>query len=138
MSEATAVLDEAISSAPEPWLGARARVEREFVRLEVETSVGTDHARRVAEEVLPVLERVGDDAGQFRAWCLRAQVAWIAGRVAQADAAWGKASECAARAGDERELFAILGWRATAAVFGPTPVDEGIRRCERVHHRTFG
>ena len=132
MSEATAILDEAIARAPEPWLGARARIEREFVRLETETSVGTDHARRVADEVLPVLERAGDDHGRCRAWCLRAQVAWIAGHVGQADGAWAKATECAHRAGDERELLAILGWRATAAVFGPTPVDEGIGRCERV------
>jgi class 3 adenylate cyclase/tetratricopeptide (TPR) repeat protein len=132
MSEATAVLDEAIARAPEPWLGARARVEREFVRLEVETSIGTDHARRVADEVLPVLERADDARGQCRAWCLRAQVAWIAGHVAQADDAWGEASECAERAGDERELFAIRGWQATAAVFGPMHADEGIRRCERL------
>jgi class 3 adenylate cyclase/tetratricopeptide (TPR) repeat protein len=132
ISEATAVLDEAIARAPEPWLGARALVEREFVRLEVEMSVGTDHARRVANEVLSVLERAGDDHGQCRAWCLRAQVAWIAGHVAQADDAWGEASACAERAGDERELFAILGWQATAAVFGPMRADEGIRRCERL------
>jgi class 3 adenylate cyclase/tetratricopeptide (TPR) repeat protein len=132
MSEATAVLDEAIARAPEPWLGARARVEREFVRLEVETSIGTDPARRVADEVLPVLERADDVRGQCRAWCLRAQVAWIAGHVAQADDAWGKASECAERAGDERELFAVRGWQATAAVFGPMHADEGIRRCERL------
>ena len=37
----------------------------------------------------------------------------------------------ARRAGDERELFEVLGWRASAAVFGPTPVPEAIRRCER-------
>jgi class 3 adenylate cyclase/tetratricopeptide (TPR) repeat protein len=132
MSEATAVLDEAIACAPKPWLGARARVEREFVRLEVETSIGTDHARRVADEVLPVLERADDARGQCRAWCLRAQVALIAGHVVQADDAWGEASECAERAGDERELFEIRGWRATAAVFGPMHADEGIRRCERL------
>jgi class 3 adenylate cyclase/tetratricopeptide (TPR) repeat protein len=132
VSEAIAVLDEAIARAPEPWLGARARIEREFVRLEAETSAGTEQARRVADEVLPVLERADDDHGQCRAWCLRAQVAWIVGHVAQADDAWGEATERAERAGDERELFAIRGWRATAAVFGPMHVDEGIRRCERL------
>jgi tetratricopeptide (TPR) repeat protein len=132
MSEATAVLDEAIARAPEPWLGARARIERAFLRLETETSVGAEQARQVADEALPALARARDDYGQCRAWSLRAQVAWIAGHVAQADDAWGEASECADRAGDELELFAILGWRATAAVFGPAPTDEGIRRCERL------
>src|SRR5439155_18025804 len=64
-----------------------------------------------------------------RVWSLRAQVAWIAGRAADADAAWRRAAGCAP---DERELFAILGWRATAAVLGPTPVDDAIRACEEL------
>jgi class 3 adenylate cyclase/tetratricopeptide (TPR) repeat protein len=135
MSDAVRVLDEAIASAPEPRLEARARVEREFVRLETETSAGTGHARRVADEVLPVLERASDDRGQCRALSLGAQAAWITGRIEAADAAWAEAAACAERAGDERELFAILGWRATAAVFGPTPVDEALRRCEEVRDR---
>ena len=130
MADATRVLDEAIAGAPAAWLEARARIEREFVRLEIETSAGIDHAHRVVDEVLPVLEREGDDHGQCRAWSLRAQASWLAGSVERADDAWTEAAACAARAGDERELFAIVGWRATAAVFGPTPVDEAIRRCE--------
>ena len=77
-----------------------------------------------------MLVREGDQAGQCRAWYLRAQAAWIAGRVGQADAAWCEAAVCARLAGDERELFRILGMRATAAVLGPTPVDEAIARCE--------
>jgi tetratricopeptide (TPR) repeat protein len=125
------VLDEAIASAPEPRLAARARIEREFVRLETETSVGVEEAARVADNVLPVLERAADDHGRCRGWALRAQAAWLVGRVEAADSAWREAAECARRARDERELFAILGWRATAAVFGPTPVDEAIVRCEQ-------
>jgi class 3 adenylate cyclase/tetratricopeptide (TPR) repeat protein len=130
MAQATRVLDEAIARATDPWRKARAQVEREFVRLEAETSVGTEHARRLADEVLPVLEREGDDQGQCRVWSLRAQAAWIAGGVREADAAWAQAADCAQRAGGERELFGILGWRATAAVLGPTPVVDAIRRCE--------
>lgn len=135
MSDAVRVLDDAIATAPETWLEARARIERAFVRLEIETSVGTDHARVVVDEVLPVLERQGDDRGQCRAWSLRAQAAWNVGHVERADAAWGEAADCARRAADERELFAILGWRATAAVFGLTPVDEAIARCDQFRDR---
>ncbi|MEN3285674.1 MAG: hypothetical protein V7607_6814 [Solirubrobacteraceae bacterium] len=135
MGEAIEVLDQAIARAPEPWLECRARIEREFVRLEAETSVGTERARRVVDEVLPTLERAGDDRGRCRAWSLRAEAAWITGQVSRADAAWGKAAECAGRAGDERELLGILGWRATAAVFGPTPVADAIRRCDRLRQR---
>ena len=79
--------------------------------------------------MLPLLEREGDDHGQCRAWSLRALVAWISGEVERADAAWS-AADSARRAGDERQRFGIIGWRATAAVLGPTPVDDAIRRCE--------
>src|SRR6185312_7147310 len=54
------------------------------------------------------------------------------GHIDAADAAWDDAAECARRIGDERERFAILGWRATAAVFGPTPVDVAVARCEEI------
>ena len=130
MADATRVLDEAIAGAPAPWLEARARVEREFVRLEIETSVGIEHAHRVVDEVLPVLEREGDDHGQCRA-LVAACAGELAGRVGRAcRRRLERGRGLRRRAGDERELFAIVGWRATAAVFGPTPVDEAIRRCE--------
>ncbi|HUR84920.1 MAG TPA: protein kinase [Solirubrobacteraceae bacterium] len=130
MTEATRVLDEAISEAPEERLSARAEVERELVRLATETGVGTERARAVADAALPVLEREGDSYGQSRAWSLRAHAAWPAGLVAEADDAWSQAADCARRAGDERELFDVLGWRATAAVFGPRPVQPAIELCE--------
>jgi class 3 adenylate cyclase/tetratricopeptide (TPR) repeat protein len=133
MSDAVAVLDEAIARAPTPRLAAHARIEREFVRLEVETSVGTDQARVVADDALAALD--GDESGRCRAFSLRAHVDWLVGHVEAADAAWASAAECAARAGDQLALFAILGWRATAAVFGPAPVDAAIRRCEEVRER---
>ncbi len=129
MSEAASVLDDAIDRAPTPALRARAQVERAFLRLEADTSVSAGHAARVADGALAVLTETGEDDGEARAWSLRAQASWTAGRVGEADASWEHAAACAERAADERELFGILGWRATAAVLGPTPVDEAIRRC---------
>ena len=132
LTSASRVLDEAIAHAREPRLAARAQVEREFVRLETETSGGTAQTRRVADAVLPLLERAGDHHGLCRLWSLRAQADWTAGQAASADAAWSEAAECARRAGDERAEFDVLGWRSTACVFGPTPVDEAIDRCEAI------
>ncbi|MEA2137364.1 MAG: hypothetical protein QOG56_514, partial [Solirubrobacteraceae bacterium] len=135
LTEATDVLDDAVAQAPGERLEARARVELEFVRLETEPSGGTAQTRRVVDEVLPVLERAGDDRGLCRVWSLRAQAEWTAGQVARADAAWREAAGRASRAGDERALFDVLAWRATAAVFGPTPVDAAIGRCEGFRER---
>lgn len=128
VTEARSVLDDAIAEAVLPAVRARARIEREFVRLEDETSAGVGAAISVVDEVLPLLEREGDLHGQCRAWSLRAIVYWTAGQVERADAAWARAE---ALASDERQRFEILGWRATAAVLGPTPVDAAIQRCER-------
>ncbi len=130
LTEATSVLDEAIAQTGDSQVRARAQVERALVRLETETTLVGDESRRVVDDVLPVLVRDGDEAGQGRAWWLRGQVAWRLGSLARADEALCRAAELARSSGDERELFEVLGWRAATAVFGPTPVDEGIDRCE--------
>ena len=130
LADATRVLDEAIASARRPRVRARAQVERELVRLETEASVATAQAGRVADAAWPVLESDGDAYGQCRVWLLRGQIAWYAGRVGAADEAWRRAEQIARRTGGLRQLFEVIGWRATAAVLGPTPVDDAIRRCE--------
>jgi len=132
MTDATRVLDEAIAGGSGRRLTSRAQIEREFVRLEADTGAQLEQSLRIADAVLPILEAESDEEGQSRAWSLRAQVGWIAGRLADADTAWAEAAVCARRASAERELFGVLGWRATAAVFGPTPVDEAIARCEEI------
>ena len=130
LDDAARVLDEAIEQASEPHLLARAQIERELVRLETDLDAGTARADRVAEEVLPVLDREDDHHGASRAWFLRGEVAWIAGRVADADDSWMRAAEHAGRAGAEREQFELIGWRAMAAAQGPAPINEAITRCE--------
>jgi|GEM_PF-6816153 len=130
MTEAMRVLDEAIEHAPDELLDARARVEREYVRLETDTSAGADRARRAADEALTVFARAQDGYGEYRAWSLLAQVAWTEGQVERADDAWNNAAQSARTAGDERDLFDVLGWRATAAALGPTVVEAATARCE--------
>jgi DNA-binding SARP family transcriptional activator/tetratricopeptide (TPR) repeat protein len=132
LTDADRILEEAIeraSAGNDPPLEARARVEQQFLWLQAEPHKGIKRARRVTDAALGILGEHGDDLGQCRAWCLRAKIAWTEGLVAAADEAWRRAAEHARRAGDERELFEILCWRASAAVWGPTPVPEAIGRC---------
>ena len=49
-----------------------------------------------------------------------------------ADEAWQRAAVHARAASEERELFEILTWRASATAVGPIPVVEGIRLCEEI------
>jgi class 3 adenylate cyclase/tetratricopeptide (TPR) repeat protein len=117
---------------------ACARVEEQIVRLMADSSRGLGDARRVADSALNVLAEYGDDFGLCRAWWLKAWIDWTEGRAAGADEAWRRAAEHADRAGEERDLFDILGWRASAAVIGPTPVPEAIDRCTRIREHVSG
>ena len=71
-----------------------------------------------------------DEVGLCQTFQLEAAVYWIHGRSAAAEEAWRRAAEYARRANDRRQLTEILGWLASAALWGPTPAAEGIRRCK--------
>jgi class 3 adenylate cyclase len=134
LGDADSVLTEAVELEDrDPLLAARAKVERQFVRLQAEGAI--DESWRVAHAALEVFDSRGDDLGRSRALCLEATVAWIRGAASDADEAWRRAAEYAEQAGAERELFDILVWRASAALVGPTPVDEAIDRCRAIGER---
>jgi DNA-binding SARP family transcriptional activator/tetratricopeptide (TPR) repeat protein len=137
LEDADRVLQEAVerSADDDPRVEARARVEQQLVRIQAGSSKGTARARQVADAALGTLGERGDDLGLCRAWCLRASIGWTEGLIAAADEAWRQAAQHARRAGDDRELFEILCWRASAAVFGPAPVTEAIRRCTRIREQ---
>ncbi len=137
-TDAARVLDAAIERAPDPGSRACAQVERELVRFETEPAAAASGAGRVADDALRVLEDAGDHRGQCRALLLRGEVDWWEGQAGDAEVAWAQASACASRAGDERELFEVLGWRAVAAALGPAPVPEAIRRCEDFRSQVEG
>ena len=132
LEDAGRVLDEAIERASDPRAEARARVERELVRLHAEPGAGTAQPRLAVEDALRLLD---DDAGRCRAWRLRAWIEWTETQYGSAGEAWQRAAEHAARAGDEREQLEILGWRASAAAFGPMPVEQAIPACEEIVER---
>ena len=105
MADAEAVLDEAIARAADPAVRARAEVEREFVRLETETSRRHRGARRVADARCCRCSAADDDGGQGRAWSLRAQAAWDGGRVGGRRRRRGRGRRQRPPGRDERELY---------------------------------
>ena len=136
LADADRVLAEAIERAGgDRRLESRARVERQLVRLQAGSGAPAEDVGQIADSALSVLEAHGDELGQCRALCLRALQAWVEGRSARADEAWRRAAEHARRAGDEAALFEILDWRATAALFGPTPVPAAIGRCREIQEQ---
>jgi len=133
IEDAARVLDDAIASAPDARVRARALVERENVRFEAEPATDTARARRVTDEALPAL--AGDDHGLCRLWFLRGQLSHQEGREAEAEEAWREAMALAERAGSRREARELIGWRVFASAFGPLPAGEAIRFCEALREQ---
>jgi class 3 adenylate cyclase/DNA-binding SARP family transcriptional activator/predicted ATPase len=135
-AEAEQVLEQALAAAGnDPVLESRALVEQQFLRLQSEPLGDLGTARDVAAAALRRFDDAGDEIGRCRALCLIAWIEWTEGRVTAADEAWQRAAACAVAAGEERELFEIVGWRASAAVEGPTPVDDAIRTCAELREQ---
>ena len=113
---------------------ARRGVEREFVRLESETSAGTERARRRRRRACVVLEHAGDDHGHAAPGRCGRRSSGSAGTSPRRRGV-GQAAEHARARRRRARAVPILGWRATAAVLGPTPVAEAIERCEAFRER---
>jgi tetratricopeptide (TPR) repeat protein len=71
-----------------------------------------------------------DERGLCQTLRLEAAVDWIHARAAAAEESWRRAAQYARRANDRKQLTEILGWLASAALWGPASASEGIRRCE--------
>jgi class 3 adenylate cyclase/tetratricopeptide (TPR) repeat protein len=141
LSEADRVLVEAVDCSrvnDDERLEAHAVVEQLFLRIQVDTEKAIAEAREVSERVRGVFEDHDDDHGLSKLWHLRALIHWLEGRCRAADEAWQHAAEHARNAGDDRERAEILSWVASSAFIGPTPVGEGIRRCETIRDQVRG
>lgn len=141
LEEAGRALQEAIAQAAEMGdEGARARAEvaRLHALLQVDAERGIAETRDDFEALRSEFERRGDELGLGQLWRLRALTHWIGARSADADAAWQHAAEHARKAGDDRTWADSLGWLASSAHIGSTPVEQAIPRCERIHAELSG
>jgi len=109
---------------------AHARVQALLLGLKVNPNGTAIEIGRALPELRREFDRSGDDLGLCRTWRLQAALHWYHVRSAAAEDAWQRAAEYARRVNDRRQLTEILGWLASAALWGPTHAPEGIRRCE--------
>ena len=84
-----------------------------------------------AGRLLDVFERHGDGRGAAKVWRLTAETHWTSSRAAEAERAWEQSARFARAAGADGDVTEVLGWLASAALWGPSPVDEGVARCRR-------
>jgi DNA-binding SARP family transcriptional activator len=120
---------------------ARARVQALLSDLELAPNRAAAEIAQALPELRDEFARDLDEVGLCRTLQLEAAMYWIHARSAAAEDAWRRAAEYARRANDQWQLTEILGWLASAALWGPTPAAEGIKRCEDYldeignHHR---
>ena len=140
-SDAEPVLAEArqlAASAEDDCADSHALVQQQLLQLLRVDEGATEEGKRVVDTVVPIFETYGDEHGLCRARKLEALTHWNMARAAAAADAWDKAAEHARRAGDEDERNEILSWVASSMFFGPTPVPEGVRRCEEIRAEVVG
>jgi tetratricopeptide (TPR) repeat protein len=100
----------------------------------LELKLEPNQAAREIARALPALRsefaRSHDELGLCQTLQLEAAMHWNHARSAAAEEAWQQAAGYARRVNDRSQLTEILGWLASAALWGPTPAPAGIRRCE--------
>jgi hypothetical protein len=65
-------------------------------------------------------------------------VSFMRGQAASAEARWTEASLHARQAGDQHDELKVLPWVPLMLCAGPTPSEEGLRRCHEVLLRADG
>ncbi len=137
-AEAARVLRDARDlTIEDPVLTARLRMVLCFVELySGESEDWSESTARAIDSALPVFVEAGDEVGQTLAWRLRSGLYGITGRWADMTDAAEQVIKHAGLAGDERAVTRAAITYATACVYGPTPVGEGIAQCEELVDRS--
>jgi tetratricopeptide (TPR) repeat protein len=86
-----------------------------------------DELMALATEAIPPFEEAGDEVGLMQAWCSIALVEHMHCRFGPRNRAHRAAADHARRAGDEHFAQFMTGIQAVGYVFGPFPVEEGLR-----------
>jgi class 3 adenylate cyclase/tetratricopeptide (TPR) repeat protein len=135
------VLTEAIehaSTSGDARLAARARLDRWFARLSTSPAAAIEAIPGEVQMLVPSLEALGDDLGLTKAWQVIAYRHWLVCEFEAMRQPLDRAVFHARRSGDRLEETEALGTLLWAYRWGPTPVAEGIRRCEEILREVRG
>jgi class 3 adenylate cyclase/tetratricopeptide (TPR) repeat protein len=124
---------EALSEALDAARAASDRTTEWRARYELLELNELDWPEGTIEEVrqlIPELERLGDEFGLARCWRFLTMIFWLRGQMTASEDACRRAVEHAARAGDHREEVEIVAGLAVAALAGPRPVMDALQVCE--------
>jgi len=121
---------EAARELDDPYLAARVEFRRTLLRLHRDPSQTMDSAALQAEQLIAACEAAGDDQtlaevlgelGKLRMW---------SGRGADGLDVLNRALAIADRAAAKQQRRHALTWICVLVIFGPIPVEEGVRQLE--------
>ncbi len=126
------------SSKGDIGLETRARLDRWFAWLSMDSKGLIERLPEDVGALLPGLEDRGDDLGLTKAWQLVAMGHWLACRYGAMHDPLALALEHARRADDRLEESEVLVASLQEWWEGPTPVAEGIQRCQEILREVTG
>ena len=129
---------EAGRTAGERSIELRAEIGLLNLRTQTDIEITMAEVASTAERALEEFEQLGDERGLAAAWWLVHWSRFRSGQYARALEAAERAVEHARRAGHRREELRALGAIAMSMKWGPTPVAEGLRRCDELVERAGG
>jgi class 3 adenylate cyclase len=112
-------LAEELEADRDPTIRMHGRLLAASVRLDTAPHGAANRARVLLDEVLPELEREGDDRGLARAWLLDAMAHWMTSRAEPTLQSARRALHHARRVGDARLIGEAAAPVAASAVWGP-------------------
>ena len=95
-------------------------------------------AETEATRAISVFEDLGDERGLAEGWSLLGLVGVMNAQFGPAEEALERAAAYAARAGVRRDELENLAWIPLLMWAGPTPVEQGLRRCAELLERSGG
>jgi class 3 adenylate cyclase/tetratricopeptide (TPR) repeat protein len=116
----------------------RGLVERMDVVIIVRPEGAATEMFRIAEEVIPEMEELGDDRGLARAWRMKAFANNMLARYGPTAEALERGLAHAERAGDTAISSEILSWLPTRLARGPVPVPHALDRCRELLAQAAG
>jgi tetratricopeptide (TPR) repeat protein len=132
---ARAFLDEvvhAVSASGDAVLSSIAVVHGAQLDLQTNPEMKIDSILRMADAAIAVFEQSGEERHLPVAWRLRGNAHWFRCHAAQAEESHLQAIEWARRVDDRRTEAQSLNLIVGAALFGPLPIPDAIRRCEQI------
>ncbi len=126
LSEAAA----ATSARDTPAAAAIASLRLEWVRLLSAPAMQESETR--VNELAQTFEELGDETGLAEASLMQGIIRNWQGRCAEATEVLERAEDLARKVGNHRVRSRSLSWMLIGSFWGPMPVSEGLRLCDRI------